>query len=544
MLLSLMLPGLGISLIIYLIYQLYPKPYPGIPYNQASAKRITGDIPELIPLIKATNEFSDNLFTVTTRNLGTPIAQLLFPGLQRPLIIIDDPREIEDICVRRNTEFDIAPMEVEISGRMFPNSPLSQYTTPELRAHKRRWADTVSHEFIRGTVSELAYKATLELVKLWRLRAYVNKDRPFMVLDDLENSTLDTSLKFTVAEDGGMTRSEITKLQRQIDGDDTPIELPRGLFIKRELMYLTDTIARNTLSPSPKWAQILATYTPRFRKSRRIIKSEIGRAIGTAVQRLGSLNLDESKTRFSKKDTCMIDLVLRRHILEAESAGVVLPNPTENQKLIDETFVMICAVSLQSPRLDVVVATANTFQGFDSVANTLAWFLKFMEANPSVQNQLRAVLQAAFPGPDLPSVQQILDSDIPYLSGTCEEAVRLAGAAKAQVRQAIVDTEVLGCPIPKGAQLFLNLHIDRAPAPIHESKRSLSSQAAAARLGDGIKGARGLASFDPGRWLVKSEKGTEAFHAQALPSTAFGGGFRGCFGTLSPSSQLPTLIFP
>lgn len=277
--------------IIYLMRRLYPRPYPGIPYNRLSAKTITGDLPELISLIKANNEFSDNLFTITTRKLGTPIAQMLMPGFQKPLIIIDDPREVEDICVRRNTEFDIAPMEVEISGRMFPNSPLSQYTTPELRSHKRRWADTVSHEFIRATVSRLAYKATLELVELWRLRASTIKDEPFMALDDLENSTLDTSLAITAAEEGGMTRSEIAKLQRQIDGDDTPVEAPRGLFIKRELLYLTDTIARNTLSPSPKWAQILTTLTPRFRKSRRTITSEVGRAIDAAVQRLQSAAL-------------------------------------------------------------------------------------------------------------------------------------------------------------------------------------------------------------------------------------------------------------
>lgn len=175
---------------------------------------------------------------------------------------------------------------------------------------------------------------------------------------------------------------------------------------------------------------------------------------------------------------------------------------------------------------------ANRHQGYDSLANTLTWFLKYIEAIPEVQTRLRTALQAKFPGPGMPSVQQILDADIPYLSGTCEEAVRLAGAAKAQLRQAIVDTVVLGVPVPKGAQLFLNLHIDRAPNPVDESKRSSSSQAAAARFGDRIKGRSDLSSFDPGRWLVKNEKGVEIFHPQALPSTAFGGGFRGCHGKL------------
>ncbi|KAJ4424430.1 hypothetical protein N0V82_000952 [Gnomoniopsis sp. IMI 355080] len=119
-------------------------------------------------------------------------------------------------------------------------------------------------------------------------------------------------------------------------------------------------------------------------------------------------------------------------IWEAENSGRSLYSHVAKQTLIDETFVMICV-------------------GYDSTANTLAWFFKFMESNAEVQTELRNVLKAAFPGPELPSVQQILDVDVPYLSATCEEAIRLGGAAKAQLRQAIVNTEVLGCPIPKGA---------------------------------------------------------------------------------------------
>lgn len=168
-----------------------------------------------------------------------------------------------------------------------------------------------------------------------------------------------------------------------------------------------------------------------------------------------------------------------------------------------------------------------------------------MEANPSVQTRLRAALRAALPGPAPPSAAQILAADVPYLSAACEEAARLGGAAKAQLRRAVVDAEVLGCPVPRGAQLFLNLHIDRAPPaapPVDEARRSPSSRAAAARLGDGIRRARDLECFVPERWLARDDaRGTESFNAQALPSTAFGGGFRGCFGMLPMILCLPIL---
>lgn len=157
-----------------------------------------------------------------------------------------------------------------------------------------------------------------------------------------------------------------------------------------------------------------------------------------------------------------------------------------------------------------------------------------MEAYPAVQTELRAALRAAFPASEPPSVHQILDTEIPYLDGTCEESFRLAGTSKGNLRQATTDTEILGHRIPKGAEVLLNLHINRAPPPVDDSRRSSSCQAAIAKHGNFLASAAGrdLATFEPRRWLVKNEvTGKESFNAYALPSLAFGGGFRGCFGT-------------
>lgn len=117
--------ALATSGLFLLVRKLYPKPYTGIFYNEASAKRITGDIPDLVPVIKEKNEFSGALFTVTTQKLGTPIAQLLFPGIRKPLIILEDPREIENIHVRRNKEFEKAPMALDLFSPMFAQATLS-----------------------------------------------------------------------------------------------------------------------------------------------------------------------------------------------------------------------------------------------------------------------------------------------------------------------------------------------------------------------------------------------------------------------------------
>lgn len=162
-----------------------------------------------------------------------------------------------------------------------------------------------------------------------------------------------------------------------------------------------------------------------------------------------------------------------------------------------------------------------------------------MEANPHVQSELRFVLKATF-SESTPSVEQILGADLPYLEGVCEETLRLAGTAKAQLRQAVVDTKILGYRVPKGAQIFMNLHINRTPYPADEDTRSVSSRAAGAKFGDGFKSEAGrdIASFEPRRWLTQDGKtGKEIFNPHALPSLGFGGGLRGCIGKSSLQSR-------
>ncbi|KAI0966617.1 cytochrome P450 [Xylaria arbuscula] len=461
----------AITIVVMALRKLYPTPYPGIPYNEESAKRIAGDIPSLVPIIQATNEFSSSVFAVSTQKLGTPIAQLLFPGIRKPLIILEDPREIEDIVLRRNKEFDKAPTAINIFAPMFPHASISQYTTPKLKAQKRLWADVMSAEFLRKAAAPKIHKATIELLELWNLKAStVFKDQPFSVHEDFQNAALDAIWVAVVGEEPGVTRYEINKLQNQVLGNtQLDTALPRGLFLKEEVAYIGDTIARNSNSPAPKWAQKLETYTSRYRKFRSIVTTEIGQTMGKAVERFQRLEL--GKLEVDELDTCMMDLVLRRQVLDAKRANRPLTDPTKDQNMLDEMFVMLVG-------------------GHDSTANALTWFVRYMEAFPNAQMELRAALNSSFKD-KRPSVVDILETNIPYLDATCEETFRLAGVAKGNLRQAVVDTEILGCKIPKGAEVFMNYHIDRTPVPVDQSRRSTYSQVAIDKHGDGFQGKAG-----------------------------------------------------
>ncbi|CAI6093039.1 unnamed protein product [Clonostachys chloroleuca] len=513
-------------IIIMVVRALYPKPYPDIPHNKHSANRVAGDIPDLVPLITSTNEFSNSMFTITTQKLGTPIAQFLFPGIRKPLIILEDPREIEDLLLRRNKEFDKAPMALSIFQPMFPKASLAQFTTPELKAQKRLWADVMAAEFLNKATAPRIRKATLGLVELWRLRVSVSNDKPFAVHEDLQNTTLDGIWVSILGDEAGIIDYSIKKLRSEIDGsipfDATP---PRGGFLREEVRYISDTIARLSNTPSPKWAGKIETYTPRYRRFRSTVIREISLLMAAAIKRFQDLDVETLNS--GDTDRCMLDLVLRRLVLQSRKINnAPLVDPTKDQNMLDELFIMLVG-------------------GHDSTANTLCWFVRFMEAYPAAQSELRTVLRAAFPGPEPPSAEAIIETNVPYLDAVVEEGFRLAGAAKGNLRQALVETSILGYHIPKGAEIFMNYHINRSPAPVDEAKRSDSSQAAAAKHGDGLRGRAGydLDKFEPRRYLVKDpDTGKETFNSYAIPSLAFGGGYRGCTGRKLATLELRIFV--
>jgi hypothetical protein len=336
--------GLAVVGFVLVVHKLYPKPYPGIPYNEASANRLMGDILDLAPIVQQTNEFSDALFTVTTQKLGTPIAQFLFPGIRKPLIILEDAREIEDIIVRRNKEFDKAPMALDIIGPMFPRATLAQYTTTELKAQKRLWADVMSTEFLRKVAAPTIHKSTCELLDLWRLKSSTAfKDQAFNVLDDFMNAALDAIWVVVVGEEPGTTRYEIKKLQGQLAGNaNFNQDRPIGSFLKEQVAYISNTIARNSNTPSPVLAQKLETYMPRYRRFRSTVSGEMRRAMKKAVTRFQSLSVGSLED--DAIDTCAMDLVLRRQILQAKKAGVAPSDPTKDEAMLDEMFMMLVGV--------------------------------------------------------------------------------------------------------------------------------------------------------------------------------------------------------
>jgi hypothetical protein len=85
----------------YFLYRAaLPKPIPGIPHNEESAKRILGDSSAAIEAQIKTGDTVGWILSELMRH-NAPVIQLFLRPLGRPFVVISDFRETQDICVRR-----------------------------------------------------------------------------------------------------------------------------------------------------------------------------------------------------------------------------------------------------------------------------------------------------------------------------------------------------------------------------------------------------------------------------------------------------------
>lgn len=96
----------GVFTVLYLAWKwALPKPIRGIPYNKAALKSIYGDNVEIAEIKKNGGPLRSWFAQQPIRHKG-PIAQVFTKPLSRPTVIVSDFREVQDILLRRNKEFD------------------------------------------------------------------------------------------------------------------------------------------------------------------------------------------------------------------------------------------------------------------------------------------------------------------------------------------------------------------------------------------------------------------------------------------------------
>lgn len=181
--------------------------------------------------------------------------------------------------------------------------------------------------------------------------------------------------------------------------------------------------------------------------------------------------------------------------------------------------------------------------GHDTTSTSVQWAVKHLGRLPDVQRRLRQALRRAHPAAAkegrAPTIGEITSTTVPYLEGFMEEVLRLTSPVKSVLREAMVDTQVLGHRIPKGTNIFINVEgpsLTSAAIPVDEAARSESSRSSNRKRGNWDD--MDPQAFEPERWITREGEGgagsdadaAEGFDQQAGPLLSFGGGLRGCFG--------------
>jgi hypothetical protein len=146
------LPGLiwsatGVMVLSTLYYFLLPKPLPGIPYNQAAAKSLLGDLPEMLAEAKKPRGLWAWLGDLTRRHNST-LFQIFPRPFSHPVVVVTDWRVGADL-LQRNKVFDKGSMARDIFGVVIPNHQVQMTSTdPRLKRNKDLLRDSLVPSFL------------------------------------------------------------------------------------------------------------------------------------------------------------------------------------------------------------------------------------------------------------------------------------------------------------------------------------------------------------------------------------------------------------
>ncbi|KAG6354378.1 hypothetical protein INS49_004395 [Diaporthe citri] len=510
-----------------------PKPIPGIPHRADAVTSILGDLTSIGKYMASGDVTFFDWLTAQSKELNSPIFQTFPKPLGRPMVVLNDFREAQDILMRRGKEFDRAYTMINLFSGIIPNHHIVEKTNAVWKSHRRLLQDLMSPGFLDGVAAPVIYHHVSNLVRLWEMKAQIAHGRPFKAATDIYNTALDAVNGFTYGqgfehraiqptlEYFERTTQETTEKLRGNGGVEDAIEFPIQPpdEVVRAAVTVTSAFADVQTSPVAHLKWPLLTRMPKLVKAKEIRDNSIRKEIHAAVER-AQTHPDPSSIRSA------VEHMVRRETTLAEKEGRA-PD-FFSTTMFDELFGFVIG-------------------GHDTTSTTFSWGVKFLADNPHAQTRLRSALQSGFSAAKAegraPTVQEITSSRIPYLEAAQEEILRCAPTLQIVEREALVDTVVLGHKIPKGTVVTIPSGGNSVASPvfeIDEARRHSSSQEAR-KSGKSRHDWDPMDSgeFKPERWLVND--GNE-FDSAAGPQLTFSLGTRSCFGKRLAYLQLRILV--
>ncbi|KAK4159210.1 cytochrome P450 [Cladorrhinum sp. PSN259] len=495
-----------------------PKPLPGISYNQDAARKLFGDVPELMGYVMRTKRIFCWLTSLTTRH-QSPIVQAFVTPFGLPWVVVTDPFESQDILLRRTKEFDRSGFFGDLIGGILPEQHI-QFLSNDSRFKNNR--NLINHLMAPAFITQVSgpelYKSASTLIRLWEVKCDAANGRPFTAHHDITYMALDTifAAMFGHPEEESVNTHRLQTVERwkpELPSSvNSPVPFPDCELpeIFSAALTLANSVTDTQLSPAPRLTSWVLRKFPFMRKAT-AIKDGYIRARVTEFLALIEAGDEEPRTALHSV------LLREREVAKKENRKPAY----YGRAIADEFFGFMLA-------------------GHDTSATSVAWGVKFLADHPEVQEKLRSALRAALPdvaaAKRLPTYPELASLHVPYLDAVVEEILRHANTIAFVVRRAQCDAIVLGRHIPKGTDIFL---MANGPGYLEPNLRiSDEERSVGARLN--VKEKKPLTrqwddadinAFKPERWLKQDhETGQVQFDPMAGPTLPFGLGPRGCFG--------------
>ncbi|KAL5343283.1 cytochrome P450 [Aspergillus crustosus] len=505
---------------LFIVYNsLLPKPLPGIPYNKAAAKRLRGDIPDITAHASDfDNSTIINYVINTMETLNAPLVQIFTSPLAKPLVVLGDFPEADDIFVRRGREFDRSDSFTAIFGHLGGNHHIFKKSNAAWKLQRRYMVDSMTPAFLHYMVAPRIYSQVGRIVNLWHTKSAIAAGRPWAADEDVRALGLDAIMGFVYGDVFGYqaTVARINAVkgmavsQRRPNGakEDNVVVFPEGDINHPEVQATKELLETIGGTPSSPWTVGYYRRALSMKRALEVKEQYIRRELSAAIKRIEN----------AQPAMCIVDLLALRERSSAE-------NDEREPDYLSQVWV------------DETMGTSNA--GNENISSSINWGVKYLTDNPEVQRRLRDALKSGFRAAiaerRVPTVNEITGQDIPYLDATINEIFRASSVAISVEREALVDTEVLGYPIPKGTIVMCLMTGPSMTKPafnIPPNQRRPGHQVFP-REQDHIRawGPEDIAEFKPARWLGTDAEGRPGqFLPNAGPLLTFGLGARGCSG--------------
>lgn len=125
---------------------------------------------------------------------NSPITQVFFRLFNKPVVIINDFKEAQDILMRRGKEFDKPDMISDLLYGFVAEHHTLKKSSEERFKLQRKWIqDIMSPNFLNGVAGPHLHKTFMELINLWqeKMRLSTSERKPFSVKTDITHSALE-----------------------------------------------------------------------------------------------------------------------------------------------------------------------------------------------------------------------------------------------------------------------------------------------------------------------------------------------------------------